>query len=95
MSKVWCETSTNHLRSLSTEAAGELDVFALDGDLKMSAGYGVRMLKGLTRLAWIAQRLVSSNNDTKYASTDSWRAPGGISRLVNQRELEDKPIADD
>jgi hypothetical protein len=33
MSKVWCETS-NYLRSLSTEAAGELDVFALDGDLK-------------------------------------------------------------
>jgi len=31
MSRVWCETS-NHLRSLSTEAAGELDVFALDGD---------------------------------------------------------------
>jgi hypothetical protein len=70
--------------------------YALDGNLlKMSAGYRVRMPKGLTRLAWIAQRLVSSNNDTKYASTDSWRAPGEISRLVNQRELEDKPIADD
>ena len=29
----------------------------------------------VTRLAWIAARLVSSNKETKYASTDSCKAP--------------------
>jgi len=29
----------------------------------------------VTRLAWMAHRLVSSKRETRYASTDSWRAP--------------------
>lgn len=29
----------------------------------------------VTRLAWMAQRLVSSKSETRYDSTDSWSAP--------------------
>lgn len=29
----------------------------------------------VTRLAWMAHRLVSSKSETRYDSTDSWRAP--------------------
>ncbi|CAI0412737.1 unnamed protein product [Linum tenue] len=39
----------------------------------------------VTLLAWIAQRLVSSNNPTKYASAASWRAETAL--LWNLRSV--------
>merc|ERR1719383_1637205 len=39
----------------------------------------------VTLLAWIAQRLVSSNRPTRYASLASWRAP--IAALWNLRSV--------
>ena len=66
-----------HLGSFATETTGELDILGLDGNTGGAlVDVGGNLIgNDAYRLAWIAQRLVSSNKLTRYASTDSWRAP--------------------
>jgi hypothetical protein len=54
------------LTALTTETAGQLDVLGLCALLVMIAMDNDKQdLRMVTRLAWMAQRLVSSNRETR------------------------------
>lgn len=54
------------LTALTTETAGQLDVLGLCGLLVVIVmGIDVQDVRMVTRLAWMAQRLVSSKRETR------------------------------
>ena len=55
----------SRLASLSADAAGQLDVLGHDRHLNKKYANNHRLVHPLTRLAWMAQRLVSSKSETR------------------------------